>query len=79
MMHLQRKDNKETIKFPLKEEVLVGNDFDCDIQINHPDLHGKHLIVKNKPYGCLLEVFDDIVDLEQNPVKKPCFIEPGET
>ncbi len=78
-MHLQRKDNKDTIKFPLKEQVLVGNDFDCDIQINHPDLHGKHFMVKRKNYGCILEVFEGVVYLEQRPVKKRCFIEPGET
>lgn len=79
MMHLQRKDNNETIKFPLKEQVMVGNDFDCDIQINHPDLHGKHFIVKNKGYGCVLEVFEGVVFLEQQKVMKQCMIEPGET
>ena len=78
-MHLQRNDNKETIKFPLKEQVMVGNDFDCDIQINHPDLHGKHFAVKNKAYGCLLEVFNGAVTLSNRQVHKQCVIEPGET
>lgn len=78
-MHLLRLDIKESVPFPVKNEVVVGTDFDCDIQINHPDLHGKHFSIFNQSYGCVLKVLAGQVMLNNHLIHEQCMVEPGET
>ncbi len=77
-MQLLQINNQKTSPFPIKEEVVVGTDFDCDIQLNHPVLQGKHFIIKCLPYGCTLKVLVGKLKVNGTTISKQCMIEPGE-
>lgn len=77
-MHLLQINNQKSAPFPIKEEVVVGTDFDCDIQLNHPVLQGKHFIIKRMPYGCILQVLIGTLKVNGTTITKKCMIEAGE-
>ncbi len=77
-MHLLQLDDKESVWFPLKKETVIGTDFDCDIQINHADLQGKHFVIIQYSYGCVLRVLVGQITINNIPINKQSLIEPGE-
>lgn len=77
-MHLVIENTKQSFPFPDNNVLVVGNDFDCDVQINHPKLLGRHFAVTRKSYGCILQVFDDGVSVNGRPIAEKCLLDTGD-
>jgi hypothetical protein len=77
-MYLVIENTKKSFQFPDNRVLLVGNDFDCDVQINHPKIWGRHFSITEKDYGCVLEVFDQAVTVNHFQVKEQCLLDTGD-
>ncbi|MFC3195490.1 FHA domain-containing protein [Marinicella sediminis] len=77
-MYLVIENTKKSFQFPDNHVLLVGNDFDCDVQINHPKIWGRHFSITEKSYGCVLEVFDQSVRVNGFEVKERCLLDTGD-
>ncbi len=77
-MHLVIESTKKSFPFPANNELVVGNDFDCDVQINHPKIWGRHFSIEKKSYGCVLNVYDQGVTINGLPVTEKCFLDSGD-
>ena len=77
-MHLVIETTKKSFSFPANNVLVVGNDFDCDVQINHPKVWGRHFSIDNKDYGCVLNVFDQNVTVNHLPVVESCLLDSGD-
>lgn len=58
--------------------LVVGNDFECDVQINHPQILGRHFAITKKSYGCILQVFDKGVTVNGLPITEKCLLDTGD-
>ena len=77
-MYLVIENTKKTFSFPKSKTLLVGNDFDCDVQINHPKIWGRHFAITHKPYGCVLEVYNEQVLVNNDWVHEQCMLDTGD-
>ncbi len=77
-MHLVIETTKKSFPFPVNNVLVVGNDFDCDVQINHPKISGRHFSIEKKSYGCVLNIFDQIVTVNNLPVAEKCLLDSGD-
>ena len=77
-MYLVIENTKKSFQFPDNRVLLVGNDFDCDIQINHPKIWGRHFSISQKSYGCVLRVYDQSVQVNQFEIKEQCMLDTGD-
>ncbi len=77
-MYLVIENTKKSFSFPDSKTLLVGNDFDCDVQINHPKIWGRHFSIMHKSYGCVLEVYNDRVQVNNEAVHERCLLDTGD-
>ncbi len=77
-MYLIIENTQKTFPFPEQKTLLVGNDFDCDVQINHPKIWGRHFAITEHSYGCVLEVFDEPVKVNGQVVKEKSMLDAGD-
>lgn len=77
-MYLVIENTKKSFSFPASKTLLVGNDFDCDIQINHPKIWGRHFAITQHNYGCVLQVYNDRVKVNADWVKEQCLLDTGD-
>ncbi|MGJ8664490.1 MAG: FHA domain-containing protein [Marinicella sp.] len=77
-MYLVIENTKQSFSFPDSDILLVGNDFECDVQINHPKIWGRHFSIKNKSYGCVLEVFNTEVLVNNQHIYERCMLDTGD-
>lgn len=76
-MYLLIDNNGESIKLPQQQRVSVGSEITCDIQINYQELQDKHFVIRQEPFGLILEVFAE-VKLNAIPIQHQCMVEAGE-
>ena len=57
---------------------MVGNDFDCDVQINHAKIWGKHFAIVEHEYGCVLTVYNDALMVNETPINEQCMLDSGD-
>jgi hypothetical protein len=77
-MHLVIEDSKKSYPFPANNILLVGNDFDCDVQINHPNILGRHFSISKHRYGNVLEVFEHGVKVNGEIISEKCMLDTGD-
>lgn len=77
-MHLVIENTKKSFPFPENNVILVGNDFECDVQINHPKIWGRHFSITQYTYGCVLEVFDQSVVVNDVVINEKCLLDAGD-
>lgn len=77
-MHLVIENTKQSFPFPDSNVLVVGNDFECDVQVNHPKIWGRHFAITQKKYGCVLQVFDHGVTVNGLPIKEKCLLDTGD-
>ncbi|TDR22662.1 FHA domain-containing protein [Marinicella litoralis] len=77
-MHLVIETTKKSFPFPENNVLVVGNDFDCDLQINHPKIWGRHFSIEKKSYGCVLNVYDQGVSVNGLPIAEKCLLDSGD-
>lgn len=77
-MHLVIENTKQSFPFPDNDVLVVGNDFECDVQVNHPKLLGRHFAITRKSYGYVLQVFDKGVTVNGLPVTEKCMLDTGD-
>jgi len=77
-MYLVIENTKKSFSFPESKTLLVGNDFDCDIQINHPKIWGRHFAITQHNYGCVLQVYNDRVKVNSEWVHEQCMLDTGD-
>ncbi len=77
-MYLVIENTKKSFSFPSSGSLLVGNDADCDVQINHPKIWGRHFIITHNEYGCVLDVFDDFVLVNGQRIDEKCILDTGD-
>lgn len=77
-MYLVIENTKQSFSFPDNEILLVGNDFECEVQINHPKIWGRHFSIQNHSYGCVLEVFNTQVTVNNQQIYEQCMLDTGD-
>lgn len=77
-MHLVIENTKQSFPFPDNNVLVVGNDFECDVQVNHPKIWGRHFAISNKSYGCVLQVINQGVTVNGLPIKEKCMLDTGD-
>ncbi len=77
-MYLVIENTKKSFSFPESKTILVGNDFDCDVQINHPKIWGRHFAITHNSYGCVLDVYSDNVQVNHELVGEKCLLDTGD-
>lgn len=77
-MYLILENTKKSFSFPSNNTLLVGNDADCDVQINHPKIWGRHFIVTYNDYGCVLDVFNESVKVNGQAITEKCMLDTGD-
>lgn len=77
-MYLAIENTKKYFSFPANGSLLVGNDADCDVQINHPKIWGRHFVITQNDYGCVLDVFKDFVLVNGQTVNEKCILDTGD-
>ncbi len=77
-MYLIIENTQKTFPFPEHKTLLVGNDFDCDVQINHPKIWGRHFAITEHSYGCVLDVFDEPVRVNGLLIKEQSMLDAGD-
>ncbi|MCB1582273.1 MAG: FHA domain-containing protein [Xanthomonadales bacterium] len=77
-MHLVIENTKQSFVFPSNGVLVVGNDFECDVQVNHPKVLGRHFAITKKSYGCVLQVFDKGVTVNGVPITEKCLLDTGD-
>jgi len=77
-MHLLIENTKKSYPFPENNVLVVGNDSECDVQINHPKVWGRHFSVTSNAYGCVLDVYDHHVLVNDTEVAEKCFLDKGD-
>ncbi len=77
-MYLVIENNKKSFSFPANGTLVVGNDADCDVQINHPKIWGRHFVITQNSYGCVLRVFQDSVLVNGQAITEKCILDTGD-
>lgn len=77
-MYLVLENTKQTFEFPANRELVLGNDADCDVQINHPKIWGRHFSIAHKSYGCVLNVFNESVKVNDTEIGETCLLDTGD-
>lgn len=77
-MHLVIENTKQSFAFPDSGVLVVGNDIECDVQINHPKIWGRHFTVSKKGYGCVLKVHGKGVAVNGLPITEKCLLDTGD-
>jgi pSer/pThr/pTyr-binding forkhead associated (FHA) protein len=77
-MYLVIENTKKSFLFPANKSLLVGNDADCDVQINHPKIWGRHFVITQNDYGCVLDVFQDFVCVNGEKINEKCILDTGD-
>ena len=77
-MYLVLENSDKSFSFPENKTLLVGNDFDCDVQINHAKIWGKHFSIVEHEYGCVLTVYNDALMVNEIPISEQCMLDSGD-
>ena len=77
-MYLVIENTNKSFSFPANKALLVGNDADCDVQINHPKIWGRHFVITENDYGCVLDVFKDFVLVNGQNISEKCMLDTGD-
>ena len=77
-MYLVLENTKQSFQFPTTRILVVGNDADCDVQINHPKIWGRHFSIEHKSYGCVLNIYNEEVLLNGLKIKEKCILDTGD-
>lgn len=77
-MYLVLENTKQSFQFPSDGILMVGNDSDCDVQINHPKVLGRHFSIDQKSYGCVLKVYNQNVNLNGMAIYEKCMLDTGD-
>jgi len=77
-MYLVIENTKKSFSFPSSGSLVVGNDADCDVQINHPKIFGRHFVVTQNSYGCVLEIFNECVWVNGHKISEKCILDTGD-
>lgn len=77
-MYLVLENTKQSFQFPDDGVLVVGNDSDCDVQINHPKIWGRHFSIEHKSYGCVLKVYNENVNLNGLAMHEKCMLDTGD-
>lgn len=77
-MYLVIENTNKSFAFPANKSLLVGNDSDCDVQINHPRIWGRHFVITQHGYGCVLDVFQDCVWVNNEKIVEKCILDAGD-
>ena len=77
-MKLTLEQNEATFDVPEQGALLIGNDEDCQVQINRPEIWGRHASITATGYGLVLKVESTPIDVNGISIKSNCLLYPGD-
>lgn len=77
-MKLLLEQSETVFDLPEKGALYIGNDEECQVQINHPEIWGQHAVIKSNDYGLVLQVESEPVVVNDIPIKSACLLYPGD-
>lgn len=77
-MKLKLKHSETVFELPNGGNLLIGNDDDCQVQINRPEIWGRHAEIQSMPYGLILKVYSSPLIVNGFNINDRCMIYPGD-
>lgn len=77
-MYLILENTNKTFAFPENQIILVGNDSECEVQINHPKIWGRHFSITHHDYGSVLDVYTDCLLVNGQKIIEKCVLDAGD-
>ncbi len=63
---------------PENGALRIGNDEDCQVQINRPEIWGVHAIINTTRYGRVLKVESTPIEVNGCDIQSECLVYPGD-
>ncbi len=77
-MKLILEQNQASFEVPKNQPLLIGNDENCQIQINRPEVWGVHAKINRTGYGLILQVESTPLEVNGINIHSQCMLYPGD-
>jgi hypothetical protein len=77
-MKLILENSKAVFDVPEEGRIMIGNDEDCQVQINHPEIWGRHAVILANKYGYVLEIESKPISVNGIIIESSCMLYAGD-
>mgnify|MGYP000162112114 CR=1 FL=1 len=77
-MKLILEQNEAAFELPQQGALLIGNDEDCQVQINRPEIWGRHAAIHVDDYGYVLKVESSPITVNGTTIESSCMLYAGD-
>ncbi|MCX7544345.1 FHA domain-containing protein [Marinicella gelatinilytica] len=77
-MKLILEHSEAIFDLPEKGSLLIGNDEDCQVQINRPEIWGRHASIDVLSYGLVLQAESSPILVNGTSISSSCLVYPGD-
>jgi|GEM_PF-2493477 len=77
-MKLILENSEAVFDVPEQGRLMIGNDEDCQVQINHPEIWGHHAIIHATQFGYVLQLESSSIVVNGIDIKSGCMLYAGD-